>query len=205
LLVLALHHASFGPRVKRNAFWLAVFMLFGATAAEAQRGPAPNWAGIYLGAHGGYEWTSIQTNVPTVGLPLVTPGAPGSVFFPISSADVTLRPQNATGGILAGQNFRWGLYGLLGWEADATWGHGSASTLVGGTLVSGSVDWAASLRARFGYVSGLWLFYGTAGVGWERVNLSLQSALNGAFNGSRRYARSLISNSADASHPAQAS
>jgi opacity protein-like surface antigen len=76
---------------------------------------------------------------------------------------------------------------------------------VGGTLVSGSVDWAASLRARFGYVSGLWLFYGTAGVGWERVNLSLQSALNGAFNGSRRYARSLISNSADASHPAQAS
>src|SRR5207248_10924329 len=112
----------------RQVLCSALIFLCGIATAHAQPPAPPSWTGTYVGTHVGYEWTSIATTVPILGLPLVTPGAPGSVLFPVSAADVSLRPSNWTGGVLAGQNFRWGLYGLLGWEADASWGHGSAST-----------------------------------------------------------------------------
>jgi outer membrane immunogenic protein len=186
----------------RTLAGIAALTLFDIARAHAQVPAIPNWFGIYVGAHAGYRWGNVNASLPAAGLPSVTPGTPsnpGTATFPQPvSTGVSFHPSNATGGLLGGQNFKWGRFGLVGWEADVTWGKGSSTTglatavpaTFSGTFgstgagtfsstgtFSATLGWSASLRFRVGYVTGPWLYYGTAGVSVQRVGLSGATSL----------------------------
>jgi outer membrane immunogenic protein len=112
--------------------------------------PSPfTWAGLYVGAHVGYGWSSIDWQ---------------DGMFSGS--------QNGEGWLAGGQvgyNLQSGrvVYGL---EADAT-----ATWMEGGDAASGhSVDWLYTVRARLGMTTpdNRWLFYVTGGAAWADVNYS---------------------------------
>ncbi len=107
--------------------------------------PLPTWAGCYLGAMGGYAASS---------------GAPKGGFL----------------GGTAGYNWQSGNI-VVGIEADAAWADISGSTttptILGiGTGTAKIQDWG-TVRGRFGRSFGQVLLYGTAGVAWEEMKLSL--------------------------------
>ena len=142
-----------------------------------------NWSGFYFGAHAGYRWVDVDANAAAAGFPSVIPGFPGTAVFPLLPASATFHPNSGAFGLLTGQNFVLSNPFLVGWEADVTWGRGRASTAafsmsnptlgaVGSGFFSTNVDWAASLRARVGYVTGPWLVYGTFGASLQRVTIS---------------------------------
>jgi outer membrane immunogenic protein len=105
------------------------------------------WTGVYLGAHGGWGWTT-SSNVDASG-----------VF----------------GGGQIGYNYQMGRF-LLGIEGDGAFAHinqGAKGTAFGLPFsASFDVDGLASLRARFGIGFDNVLFYGTAGGGWGHGKIS---------------------------------
>jgi outer membrane immunogenic protein len=106
-----------------------------------------SWAGLYIGAHAGYGWSSIEWQEGAF----------------VGSHD-------GEGWLAGGQigfNLQTGrlVYGL---EVDAT-----ASWMDGGSaLGSHSVDWLYSVRARLGLASAdnRWLLYVTGGAAWADVD-----------------------------------
>jgi hypothetical protein len=123
------------------------------------------WGGFYLGIHGGYGWKNndfaevIQTN------PLLTIGgidSKGWVF-----------------GGHAGYNWQKGsLVGGLEIDLSASNIRGNSTpvvrTFAGGLTITDTegddVKLLGSARGRLGFASGGFLFYGTAGLAWERVD-----------------------------------
>ena len=100
-----------------------------------------SWTGLYLGAHGGYGWTTSQG----------------------------LDAKGGFGGGQGGFNYQMGSF-VLGLEGDGAWADISQSVngLVFGVPLSVSFqnDALASLRARFGVTANKVLFYATGGGGW---------------------------------------
>src|SRR5712672_664780 len=85
-------------------------------AAPAALVPAPTWTGIYLGAHVGAGWGTIESNTPVAG-----------VLFPISSHTTN----GMIGGFQGGYNHQFG-WMVLGVEASGSWSgiKGSAPCVV---------------------------------------------------------------------------
>jgi opacity protein-like surface antigen len=128
-----------------------------------------DWEGFYVGGHVGGVTDSLSFTQNDVSW--VTPLFSTSVN---TGETGNLGSSNVTGGIQIGYN--WMLPGpyLFGLEADIS-GTGLSSTVV--TSPPGDpfavAQWNdrtelyGSARARFGYISGNWLFYGTGGFGWD--------------------------------------
>ncbi|HLH92152.1 MAG TPA: hypothetical protein VKX28_27290 [Xanthobacteraceae bacterium] len=56
---------------------------------------------------------------------------------------------------------------MLGYEADAGWGHMSDTRgTIGGVADAQSIDWFATARGRIGYAMPSYLLYATAGGAW---------------------------------------
>jgi opacity protein-like surface antigen len=128
-----------------------------------------SWTGFYLGIHGGYGWKDndfaevIQTN------PLLTIGgidSKGSLF-----------------GFHAGYNWQRGsIVGGLEIDFSSSNISGNSAPVVrnfaGGLTITDvegdDVKWLGSARARLGFAPGgccsNFLFYGTGGLAWERVD-----------------------------------
>jgi opacity protein-like surface antigen len=128
--------------------------------------PAVNssWAGFYLGAHGGYGWGNNDFSVVLGTNPLFAVGG--------------IKSRGALYGGQAGYNWQYGR-GVAGVELDfSTAGiNGStASSSVQGTLTdfdsrSDEIKYLGTARARLGWLpTDNVLLYGTAGLGWERVD-----------------------------------
>jgi opacity protein-like surface antigen len=130
-----------------------------------------DWEGFYVGGTIGGAWNNTsfnQTNVSWTGLP---GGGSTSVNTGESGS---LGGTSVTGGLQIGYN--WLIPGpfLFGLEADISGAGLSATTLTsppGDPLAvaqwNEKVDVYGSVRARLGWVSGDWLFYGTGGFGWD--------------------------------------
>ena len=140
-----------------------------ATPAMYAKAPsvaaASGWAGFYLGAHGGYGWGKNNFSQNENEIPPVQIGGP------------TLK-----GGVYgghAGYNWQFGRT-VTGFELDFSAADIKGSTQVNYVLpVQGAVTtiWAnkvealGSVRARLGWLpTDNLLFYGTAGLGWERLD-----------------------------------
>ncbi len=144
-----------------------------------------DWEGFYVGGHVGGVTDSLsfsQTDV-TWSAPLSTSVNTGE--------SGNLRSSNVSGGIQIGYNWVLpGLY-LFGLEADIA-GTGLSSTAL--TSPPGDPSAVAqwndrinsygSARARLGYISGNWLFYGTGGFGWvyDKLTRSQLTAVNQDIN-----------------------
>lgn len=129
--------------------------------ASAQTERPFNWTGFYVGAHGGYNWTS--TEFPGQN-PYVAPPAPcGSCGSP---------RQTIEGGIVGGQigaNYQMGAI-VLGVEADISKAKLNGTVRDGNYLTqTDTIDQTASVRGRVGLAIGRFLPYITAGVTWEHA------------------------------------
>jgi opacity protein-like surface antigen len=132
-----------------------------------------DWEGFYVGGHIGAasdHESFIQTDVSWSNLP---GGFPSSTSVNTGESG-TLGATSVTGGAQIGYNWLISAPFLFGLEADIS-GAGLTSTTwtspPGSPLaVAGwndKLDLYGSVRARLGWVSGNWLFYGTGGFGWD--------------------------------------
>jgi opacity protein-like surface antigen len=135
-----------------------------------------DWEGFYVGGHIGGASDNVSFTQTNVGWTSLTGGFPGG---PPSSTNVNTGETGSpgatsvTGGLQMGYN--WLVSGpvLLGIEADIS-GAGLSSSVL--TSPAGDpravarwtdkLDVYGSVRARLGWVSDNWLFYGTGGFGW---------------------------------------
>ena len=149
-----------------------------ATAADLTRKAPPavpvqqvqiagNWAGLYVGVHGGYSWGRWDGDL------YLDPGT-----GPVQSFSPSRRTIDADGWLAGGQigfNHQFNSF-VLGLEADASWtnlkGNGTFST-PGGVVtwaIETQLDWFATVRGRAGFAVNNFLFYGTGGVAFGRTN-----------------------------------
>lgn len=142
--------------------------------AKAMPPPVPSWAGFYLGLHGGYAWKHDDFSQP-------------AFLFNISPID-GIRSQGAVYGAQAGYNWQFGrivtgleidfsatdIKGANGLSQSAASGGGLSQTLSLG--MAESVQFLGSARARLGWTpTNNLLLYGTAGLGWERLDTTVDS------------------------------
>lgn len=114
---------------------------------------APIWAGLYVGAHGGVNWSELDTDMTSV-----------------------LNATSFSGGGHIGYNIEFGRT-VLGIEADANYDSSDfAFGYGGGGSASYDVDWNGTIRARAGLAFGPALFYATAGYAWTNATLTQTTA-----------------------------
>lgn len=144
-------------RLFQAAAVAALAWVTGGQDAQAQQ--PFNWTGFYVGAHGGFNWTS--TEFPDL-KPYVAPPAPCNGCGPPR--------QTLSGGIVGGQmgyNLQAGML-VFGVEADVSKANLNGSVRDGNYIVqTDSIDLTASVRGRVGAAMGNFLPYFTAGMMWE--------------------------------------
>jgi outer membrane immunogenic protein len=170
-----------GLTARRVAHSLCSFFIAagaaGLSPARAQYLPPPPpvlvvapWAGGYVGLNAGVGG----------GADAITSTSSG--FIQISGSG-TMTASGGTAGLLAGYNWQIGSW-VVGIEGDVSYlglngtQDMTASNFVGVTEHdSFETTWLATLRGRFGYASGNWLFYVTAGgaFGDHKYNGVIQS------------------------------
>lgn len=124
------------------------------------------WSGLYVGFQAGYGWS----HVDAISGPY---GGPYNQSYDYWSSGFF-------GGAHLGYNWQYGHY-LVGLEADIDASNFSTkSTGTLGYVRETRIDWQSSLRARAGWISGPWLFYGTGGVAFSQATTS--SSLAGALS-----------------------
>ena len=157
--------------------------------ANSFSGPAYNWNGFYVGGHVGVAWGNSNWRTPN--------GPSGSTNF-FQPIDTFNEGGSWFEGIQGGYNYvlpnRW----LIGGEVDATFpsfqklptGVNPFGVSVGGTSnftspTLGAVSFTetvlseGTVRARFGYAPGHWLFYATGGFAWAYDQQSLTQVATG--------------------------
>jgi outer membrane immunogenic protein len=133
-----------------------------------------NWIGGYLGIHLGGAWS--QTDVGETSV------APNPL---LGNTNGTITTSGIMGGGQIGYNI--GMVGnwLWGVELDVSGVDLNGSTTTTPGPGGGTVGWTdkadalGTMRMRFGYVAGNWLFYGTGGLGWEHDKLTRTQQLGG--------------------------
>lgn len=130
-----------------------------------------SWAGFYLGVHAGYAWGENKYSDPWRFTPfasIIGPSIKGGVY-----------------GGHAGYNWQFDR-AVAGFELDfsGTDIKGNSPTSFAGAesaTSSTSIAYLGSLRARLGWSpSDNWLLYGTAGLGWERLDRNVLIVSPGA-------------------------
>jgi outer membrane immunogenic protein len=188
-----MHRRAQGGVVKRKALTgLAALTLFDIAAAHAQAPVANQWTGYYVGGHAGYRWAQVDGSAPYAGLPVYD--AFFNPSFPVFTTPLSFNPKNGVVGIHGGYNAQVSARWLTGFEADFSFGRGSATNSIfqidpvnftsGTVSFSASVDWSATLRGRVGYTVGPSLFYATGGLAVTQVSISA----NGSFGGGDSFA-----------------
>lgn len=145
--------------------------------------PVVNWTGFYIGGNlgGVVEHASGTSDF------LDTLTGPGDTGFPTNPQSNSFSSTRFLGGVQAGYNWQFDPRWLVGVEGDWDWTSTGYSFCritdqfaapcfnngFGFESISSKTDWLATVRGRIGYVLGNWLFYGTGGAAWGRVNTTV--------------------------------
>ena len=167
---------------KRILAGLAIAFTCGAAHAAdlpargpSYKAPAPSvydWSGFYAGGYVGYGWAKTQaTDLPDYS---------GVPWYQIGGRFST-SPSSFNGGGQAGYNYQFGSW-MAGVEGDI----GSLRLKGTGLYNAGDLDtfittngsYIATLRGRFGFASGVNLFYVTGGAAWGDFNSQVVSFSN---------------------------
>jgi outer membrane immunogenic protein len=178
---------------------IALFALASVNAARAADMPvkapaaavasAYSWTGFYIGGDVGGAWTTD----PATWTPLPLGPFPPITNFGENAISASNGGSGFLGALHAGYNWQFAPTWVTGIEGDWSWtkaggsftqpwtvfGTGAATPAGDQTAMSSTLDWMASLRARFGYlIQPNFLVYGTGGVAWARIDYAA-SAING--------------------------
>ena len=161
---------------------LAALTLLDISAAAAE---AQDWTGAYVGVHGGYRWSDAH-----LGTRAYTLNNPVDLDPAVAPRSETYRLDGDIAGIQGGYNLQLPGGWVVGVEGDASWGSGDDSKTrtimidgVAYSLVSrAELSRQGTVRARFGFASGPWLFYGTAGVAFAEFNWRETFSRAGVFS-----------------------
>ena len=150
----------------------AVAGLLVASAASAQSADPTNWAGPYVGIHGGYGFDS-GDKISNQGF---TANNLNAIATGVRASQYNQNRGGALGGGQVGFNLQSGglVYGV---EGDFSYmdqrGDNARSDYFGTdgrrTRVQSGLDWMGSARARVGYSLGRGLIYATGGYAFGRV------------------------------------
>ncbi len=166
-----------------GALLMAAQCAFAADDIVATRAPAiPNslpssaWTGFYAGGHLGYAWGSSNWTASTPAMPAPSTSGALNLFQPFNAFDET---GSFFTGLQAGYNYALPNRFVLGAEVDASFPSflGNSGVSIGGTSTFASPTLGAvsysetvlssgTVRGRFGYAPGSWLFYATGGFAW---------------------------------------
>jgi outer membrane immunogenic protein len=179
---------------------VALFTLAAVNASRAADMPvkapavavasAYSWTGFYIGGDVGGAWTADPATWTPLPLgPFVFPFA----NFGVNAISAGNGGSSFLGALHAGYNWQFAPTWVTGIEGDWSWTRAGGSftqpwTVFGTavpsatgdvTSMSSTLDWMASLRARFGYlIQPNLLAYGTGGVAWAKIDYAA-SAING--------------------------
>lgn len=138
---------------------LAINYRPGASLKQTMAAPAMNWAGGYIGAHGGYGRSQIV-----------------GVYKEVSdNGSWDIDPKGFVGGGQLGWNWQNGAW-VYGVEVDATWAGMDKSRTTNDAPPDTEklkTDFLGSARARVGVTANDKLFYVTGGVGYVRSSLQV--------------------------------
>jgi outer membrane immunogenic protein len=116
---------------------------------------APLWTGTYVGLNGGYAWGR---------------GRESTTPFTATTGDFDLK--GGVFGVTYGGNWQSG-HVVLGFESDFDWAHINGDPTLPGICAAATcfihTKWLSTERMRAGWDFNGWLFYGTAGVAFGRV------------------------------------
>jgi outer membrane immunogenic protein len=139
-----------------------------------------NWTGCYIGANGGWKWGRFNESVDTAGGSAFIPGVG---LIPFAPGHVDLDHATATSGAFGGQiGCRWenAEHWVFGVEGDFDWTNLHATVfntsptttgLFPGDYFDNRMRWEGSGRVTLGRSYGQWLFYGTGGIAFSRVDM----------------------------------
>lgn len=178
------------PMKKAAIFIAAVAALISTSAwaadmaVKAPPPPAaasvPSWTGFYVGGNIGAALEHASSTSD-----FLDPAAPpGQRSNPQSNSFSNTR---FLGGVQAGYNWQFAPKWLIGVEGDWDWtdtannfcrqtsvlAAACSDNMFGFETISSKTDWLATARGRLGVIWGNWLFYGTGGAAWGRVNSTL--------------------------------
>jgi outer membrane immunogenic protein len=140
-----------------------------------------NWTGCYIGANGGWKWGRFNESVETNGGSIIIPGVG---LVPFAPGHVDLDHATASSGAFGGQiGCRWenAEHWVFGAEADFDWTDLHATVINTSPATTGifpgdtfdnRMKWESSARITLGRAYGPWLFYGTGGIAFGRVDMS---------------------------------
>jgi outer membrane immunogenic protein len=172
--------------------WTGDMVVKAPPSPAAPVAPVINWTSFYVGGNlGGVGEQTIGTS---------------DFLDPRSIGNFAPNPQNNSfsamkflGGVQIGAMWQFAPTWVIGVEADRVWfdtgytfcRQTSTDSLPcvdlsrGFETISSKTDWLATVRGRLGVPFGNWLFYGTGGAAWGRVNttLTLSCLVGGLFGG----------------------
>src|SRR5262249_8026032 len=140
-----------------------------------------NWSGCYMGANGGWKWGRFNESVDTKGGSVLIPGIG---LVPFAPGHVDLDHETASSGAAGGQiGCRWenADHWVFGAEGDFDWTNLHATVIntspattgiIPGDTFDNHMRWEGSARVILGHSFGQWLFYGTGGIAFSRVDMS---------------------------------
>jgi outer membrane immunogenic protein len=140
-----------------------------------------NWTGCYIGGNGGWKWGRFNESVDTAA---TTINIPGVGLVPLAAGHVDLDHPTASSGAIGGQiGCRWenAEHWVFGVEGDFDWTRLHATVLDAappafglfqGDSFENRMRWESSARITLGRSYGQWLFYGTGGIAFARVDMN---------------------------------
>jgi opacity protein-like surface antigen len=157
--------------------------------------PAPptvhNWSGFYAGLNAGVAWGQFDPITSTI-----SDGAISAAMTRVNMAGKqNAGPFGFAGGVQAGYNWQSGSW-VAGIESDVSYLHlnfparsyvqfSPFTTNTGVINAYTNANWVATLRPRFGFASGDWLYYVTGGLALTQFDdafaLSVDTAAGGSF------------------------
>lgn len=127
--------------------------------------PRSSWNGGYLGVHGGYGWSELDT---------VRTGAAGA-------GNASLKPDGGYGGMQGGYNWLFAPNALIGIEVDSSYGELKDSGPMAGAVgtLNSKIEDLGTARLRLGYLmTPDTLLYATGGAAYAREKSSSTTGVN---------------------------
>jgi outer membrane immunogenic protein len=139
-----------------------------------------NWTGCYIGGNAGWKWGRFNESVDTAEGSIIIPNVG---LVPLAPGHVDLDHATASSGAFGGQiGCRWenAEHWVFGVEGDFDWTNLHATVvdtappafgIAPGDYFGNHARWESSARITLGRSYGQWLFYGTGGVAFSRVDM----------------------------------